>query len=141
MSVTNLPLPRPVGELCSDLAGQGFNVLNQQQGAGGLLLELQGPVKAGAQWVEACVRISAERDHWSISVRFEHMSRWIWAQAWEAYLDGVGLGEPDIHRQVAFVRTRLPDAGLLAYSEPATERDLIRLTDDYLRKRLGLPHT
>jgi preprotein translocase subunit SecD len=139
MSVTKLQLPRPVHDMCADLAGQGFDLLNEQQGAGGQLLELQGPVKAGAQWVEASVRVSAEHGHWSISVRFEHMSRWIWAQAWEAYLDGVELGEPDVHRQSAFVRNRLADAALAIYTEAAAERELIRLTDGYLRQRLGLP--
>ena len=139
MSVTKLQLPRPVGDMCADLAGQGFDILNEQQGAGGLLLELHGPVKAGTQWVEAAVRISAEHGHWSISVRFEHMSRWIWTQVWEAYLDGVELGEPDLDRQAAFVRNRLPDAAMAIYAEDAAERELIRLTERYLRRRLGLP--
>jgi hypothetical protein len=139
MSTTKSQLPEPMADLCADLAGQGFGVLTEQQGAGVLLLELRGPVKAGAQWVEGSVRISAERGHWSVSVRFEHMTRWIWAQAWEAYLDGGAPGEPDIHRQATFVRTRLPDAALAIYSEPAAERELIRLTESYLRQRLGLP--
>jgi hypothetical protein len=139
MAVTKLEFPRPVGDMCADLAGQGFDVLNEQQGAGGLLLELQGPVKAGGQWVEAFVRISAEVGHWSISVRFEPMSRWIWTQIWEAYLDGTELGEPDLTRQAAFVRRRLPDAAVAIHSEAAAERAMVRLTEGYLRQRLGLP--
>lgn len=139
MSVTKLQLPRPVGDMCADLAGQGFDVLNEQHGVGGFLLELHGPVKAGAQWVEAAVRISAEQVYWSISVRFEHMTRWIWSQVWEAYLDGGELGDPDLVRQATFVRNRLPDAAVAIYSEATAERELIRLTESYLRRRLGLP--
>jgi len=139
MPVTKLQLPGPVGDMCADLAGQGFDLLNEQHVQGGLLLELQGPVKAGPQWVEAAVRISAELGHWSISVRFELMSRWIWTQVWEAYLDGVPLGDPDLNRQAVFVRDRLPDAALAIHTEAAAERALIRLTEGYLRRRLGLP--
>lgn len=139
MAVTRLEFPRPVGDMCADLAGQGFDVRGEQHGAGGQLLELQGPVKAGGQWVECFVRISATLGHWSISVRFEHMSRWIWTQVWEAYLDGVELGEPNLARQASFVRHRLPDAAVAIRSEAAAERELIRLTEGYLRQRLGLP--
>lgn len=139
MSVTKLELPRPVGDMCADLAGQGFDVLTEQQGAGSMLLELQGPVKAGAQWVAGFVRISAEQEHWSVAVRFEQMSRWIWAQVWEAYLDGVELGDPDLERQAAFVRFRLSEAAVAVYSDIAAEPALIRLTEGYLRGRLGLP--
>jgi hypothetical protein len=141
VAVTESEFPRPVGDMCADLAGQGFDILNEQRGARGLLLELQGPVKAGGQWVEAFVRISADGGHWSISVRFEHMSRWIWTQIWEAYLDGIELGEPDLTRQASFVRHRLPDAAVAIHSEAAAERALIRLTEAYLRRRLGLPLT
>lgn len=139
MAVTDLEFPPPVGDMCADLAGQGFDVLNEQHGHAALLLELQGPVKAGAQWVEGFVRISADRGHWSISVRFEQMSRWIWSQVWEAYLDGVELGDPDLKRQAEFVRYRLPEAAAAIHTEAAAERALIRLTEGYLRRRLGLP--
>ena len=139
MAVTELELPQPVGDMCADLAGQGFDVLNEQRGRSGLLLELQGPVKAGAQWVEGFVRVSADRGHWSISLRFEQMTRWIWSQIWEAYLDGVELGEPDLKRQAQFVRYRLAEAALAIHTEAAAERALIRLTERYLRGRLGLP--
>lgn len=140
MAVTELEFPRPVADMCADLAGQGFDVLNEQRGGiGGLLLELQGPVNVSGQWLESYVRISADGGHWSISVRFEDMSRWIWAQAWEAYLDSAELGEPDLTRQASFVRYRLPEAALALHSKPGAERELIRLTDSYLRRRLGLP--
>lgn len=139
MAVTRLEFPRPVGDMCADLAGRGFDVRSEQHGAGSLQLELQGPVKGGGLWVECFVRISADLGHWSISVRFEGMSRWIWTQVWEAYLDGSTLGEPDLDRQAAFVRHRLPDAAVAIRSEAAAERALIRLTEGYLRRRLGLP--
>jgi hypothetical protein len=140
MAVTTLQFPRPIGDMCADLAGQGFDVLNEQQhGAGVLLLELQGPIKAGGQWVEAFVRVSAEHGHWSVSARFEPMSRWIWTQIWEAYLDGTELGEPDLARQARFVRYRLSDAAVAIYSDPTAELTMIRITEGYLRRRLGLP--
>ncbi len=139
MPVPKPQLPGPVADMCADLAGQGFDVLYEQHGAGGLLLELQGPVRAGAQWVDASVRISGEDGHWSISVRFEHMSRWVWTQAWEAYLDGTEPGEPDLARQAAFVRNRLADAAVAIFSDTGAERALIRITEGYLRRRLGLP--
>src|SRR5690349_5539936 len=140
MAVTELELPGPVADMCADLAGQGFDILNEQRGElGGLLLELQGPVKAGGQWLEAWVRISADAGNWSISVRFGDMSRWIWTQTWEAYLDGKDLGEPDVTRQASFVRHRMPEAALALRATPGAERELVRLTDSYLRRRLGLP--
>jgi hypothetical protein len=140
MAVTELELPSPVADMCADLAGQGFDILTEQRtGFGGLLLELQGPIRAGGQWLESWVRISADAGNWSISVRFQDMSRWIWTQAWEAYLDGIELGEPDVTRQAWFVRHRLHEAALAIQSTPGTERELVRLTDRYLRRRLGLP--
>ncbi len=139
MPVTELEFPKPVADMLADLAGQGFDVLNEQRGAGGMQLELQGPVNVNGQWQESFVRISADAGHWSISVRFEGMSRWIWAQAWEAYLNGAELGEPDLTRQTTFVRHRLPDAALALRAKPGAVRELVRLTDRYLRRRLGLP--
>jgi hypothetical protein len=141
MAVTEWEFPRPVADMCADLAGQGFDVLSEQRGAGGLLLELQGSVNASGQWQESFVRISADAGHWSISVRFEGMTRWIWAQAWEAYLDGTELGEPDLGRQATFVRHRLPEAALILRAKPGAVHELVRLTDSYLRRRLGLPQT
>jgi hypothetical protein len=138
MSVTGLEFPRPVADMCADLAGQGFDVLTEQHGAGVMVLELQGPVNVSGQWQESFVRISADLGHWSVSVRFEEMARWIWAQVWQAYLDGCELGEPNLDQQTTFVRTRLPEAGLALRARPGTERELVLLTDRYLRRRLGL---
>lgn len=140
MEAMELKLPRQVAEMCADLAGQGFDILHEQRGiTGDLLLVLQGPVRAGDKWVETFVKISSDRGHWSIAVRFGDMFRWIWTQNWEAYLDRVEPGEPDVARQTAFVRYRLAEAADAIQSEPGVEDKLIRLTENYLRRRLGLP--
>jgi hypothetical protein len=140
MEAMQLKLPRPVAEMCADLAGQGFDILYEQRGVSGdLLLVLQGPVRAGEEWVETFVKISSDRGHWSIAVRFGDMSRWIWTQHWEAHLDRIEPGEPDVARQTALVRYRLAEAAGAIRSDPGVEQKLIRSTEIYLRNRLGLP--
>lgn len=141
MAVMEPEFPEPVKDMCADLRGQGFDVLNEQRGGGVLLLELKGPAKAGEHWLEAFVRVSSDAGHWSVSLRFGDMPRWFWAQAWESYLDGGDPGEPDLDRQAAFVRHRLPEAATALRTRQGVDRELARLTDRYLRERLGLPPT
>jgi hypothetical protein len=120
--------PKPVAELCADLAGMGFDITDERRGAtGGVCLVLEGTVPAGGQWVDAFVRITSDRGEWSISVRFHDMSQWIWAQAWQAYLDNRAPGEPDVAQQASFVRSRLPEAAAVAHSRPGVENDLVIL--------------
>jgi hypothetical protein len=125
MAVTDLECPRPVAEMCADLAGQGFDVLDERREAESEYLLLQGPVKSGGRWLEAFVRITAERGRWSIEVRFEGMSRWIPINTWLAYLDG-GPGDTDLAGLTSFVRFRLSEAAEVL--TPQVERELARLT-------------
>jgi hypothetical protein len=132
--------PTPVAEMCAELAGRGFDILEDRHGAAdGVMLVLQGPVKVGAEWVEAFVRISADRGRWSVAVRFEDTSRWVWTQSWAAFLDGCEPGEPDLERQVTLVRDRLAEAAAAVRAEPGSEHELNRVAENHLRKRLGLP--
>jgi hypothetical protein len=127
MVVTDLEFPRPVADMCADLAGQGFDVLDEFRDAELGYLVLQGPVKANGGWLEAFVRIVTEREHWTIEVRFEGMSRWIPTGTWRAYLDGEP-GGPDLAGHTRFVRYRLGEAAQVITSRPQAERDLVRLT-------------
>jgi len=127
MAVTDLDCPRPVADMCADLAGQGFDVLDEQRVAESEHLVLQGPVKANDRWLEAFVRITAQPGHWSIEVRFEGMSRWIPINTWLAYLDG-GPGDTDLAGLTSFVRFRLSEAAEVITSTPRAERELARLT-------------
>ena len=121
MAVTEPQFPRPVRQMCADLAGQGFDVVEEDVGQ----LLLQGPVKAGVSWLEAFVRIWVEGGRWSLAVRFEGMSRPIPIGAWQAYLDG--RPGSDLATQAAFVRFRLAEAARVISSTPQAERDLTRL--------------
>jgi len=128
--MTQSELPRPVAAMCADLAGQGFDVLDERvRPAGGLRLVLQGPVRATPrEWLETFVAISAEDGLWTISVRFEGMSRWVSPSTWRAYLDRSWSGlEDDLVRQTGFVRHRLSEAARAIRTEPRVETDLVLL--------------
>lgn len=121
--------PRPVADLCADLAGQGFDVLDERRAAGGPQLVLQGPVRVAREWLEAFIRIAADNGQWSISVRFEGMSHWITVPAWAAYLDGPDLARLDLNRRARFVRYRLPEAAETIRTAPYAERELVQLAE------------
>lgn len=122
--------PRPVADLCADLAGQGFDVLDEHSGAGGPQLVLQGPVRVGREWLEAFVRIAADDGQWPIEVRFEGMSHWITVPAWEVYLDGRDQEDgPELTRRTRFVRSRLPEAADKIRTTPFAERELVHLAN------------
>lgn len=129
--------PAPVADMCAELAGRGFDILEERHDAG-VRLVLQGPVRVGTEWIEGFVRISGDRDRWSIAVRFEDTNRWIWAQSWMAFLDDAEPGEPDLDKQVSLVRDRLGEAAASVRTADA-ERALNRVAENHLRRRLGLP--
>jgi hypothetical protein len=121
--------PQPIADMAADLAGQGFDIVEERRTADGRLrFVLQGPVKIDGHWLEAFVLISAERARWSLSVRFEGMSRWIPVRAWLAYLDREPPGPAGLERAAAFIRDRLAEAGRVFDSTPRAEDDLVRLT-------------
>lgn len=122
MAVTDLEFPRPVTDMCADLAGQGFDVL--EDGPAHLLL--QGPVRAGGRWLEAFVLITADDGRWSLAARFEGMARSIPVGTWQVYLDGVPAR--DLAAQAAFVRYRLGEAARVIGCTPQAERELVRLS-------------
>jgi hypothetical protein len=87
---------------------------------GGVLLTLTGQSGPGpAAWIQ----ISGDRGQWAIKLRFEGMSRYIATQSWAAYLDSVGISEPDVQQQAAFVETRLNDAALAYMANPTVESE------------------
>ena len=99
---------------------------------GGVSLTLTGRSGPGpAAWIE----ISGDRGQWVIKLRFDGMSRYIATQSWAAYLDSVGISEPDIERQATFVESRLNDAVLAYMANPDIESDLVRLGEDYMRRK------
>jgi hypothetical protein len=122
MAVTELEFPRPVADMCADLAGQGFDVLEE----GRRHLLLQGPVNTEGHWLEAFVLITVERGQWSLAARFEGMTAPIPVASWQTYLDG----EPDadLSAQASFVRFRLAEAARVISSTPQAERELARLS-------------
>lgn len=125
--MTEWDFPEPVADLCADLAGQGFDVLDERRSGVQRLLVLQGPVKANDHWLEAFVRLSEAHGRWSICVRFEGMSAWVAARAWAAYLDHANPEELDLDRQARFVRDRLAEAARTIAAAPQAEHELTRL--------------
>jgi len=112
MTMMALELPRPVADLCADLAGQGFDVLDEREDqVGGNELVLQGPVRARKSWVEAFVRITMRDRLWSVDVRFEDMPVFWSARSWQAAVDG-GRPETDLSQDARFIRFRLSEAAV-----------------------------
>lgn len=119
MAVMTLEFPPEVDDLCADLAGRGFDILEEKQEQDCLVLVLQGPVKVpDGRWLETFVRLTERARDWSIAVRFEGMINWITVQAWAAFLDGTHPDEFDLAGLTDFVRYRLPDAGRLLKITP-----------------------
>jgi hypothetical protein len=128
MGMPMLDFPRPIADLCADLAGQGFDILDERAGAE-LILVLQGPVKVDGQWLEAFVRLAQRERQWSISVRFDGMASWVAAQTWAAYLDGTDPDQLDLVHRTRFVRYRLPEAARAIRATPQAERVLVQLAE------------
>lgn len=130
---TERDFPDAVQRLYIWLVGHGFTVASDIRGGmGGVLLTLTGQIGLGpAAWIE----ISGDRGQWSIRLRFDGMSRYIATQSWAAYLDSVGISEPDVQQQAAFVENRLSDAALAYMANPTVESDLVRTGEEYMRNK------
>jgi hypothetical protein len=128
MVMMMLDFPRPIADLCADLAGQGFDILDERRGPE-FVLVLQGPVRVDGQWLEAFVRLAEYDRHWSVAVRFEGMDNWISAQAWAAYLDGTDPDELDLLHRTRFVRFRMSDAARAIRATPQAERVLVQIAE------------
>ena len=130
---TERDFPDAVQRLYIWLVGHGFTVASDIRGGmGGVLLTLTGQIGLGpAAWIE----ISGDRGQWSIRLRFDGMSRYIAIQSWAAYLDSVGISEPDVQQQAAFVENRLSDAALAYMANPTIESDLVRIGEEYMRNK------
>lgn len=125
--------PAAIQQLYVWLVGHGFTVVSDRRGGmGGVLLTLTGRSGPGpAAWIE----ISGDRGQWVIKLRFDGMSRYIATQSWAAYLDSVGISEPDIEHQATFVESRLNEAALAYMANPDIESDLVRLGEEYMRRK------
>ena len=130
---TERNFPDAVQELYIWLVGHGFTVASDRRGGmGGVLLTLTGQI---GLWPAAWIEISGDRGQWSIKLRFDGMSRYIATQSWAAYLDSVGISEPDVQRQAAFLENRLSDAALAYMANPTVESDLVRIGEEYMRNK------
>lgn len=139
MSLGMSDTPSIVDDLYDLLLSEGFVVIEDVRGdMGGLLLTIKGPV-SDADRSEAEIQISADRGHWAIGLRFEGMSRFIDPRVWAAYLNQTPIGEPDVDRQASFVAERLADASKALKANPDLEGNLVRLGEDHMRRRLGMP--
>lgn len=117
---TERNFPDAIQELYVWLVGHGFTIVSDRRGVGGVLLTLTGQIGSGpAAWIE----ISGDRGQWAIKLRFDGMSRYVAVQSWAAYLDSVGISEPDVQQLAAFVENRLDDAGSAYIANPTVESD------------------
>jgi hypothetical protein len=58
-------------------------------------------------------------------------------RVWAAHLDASAIGESDVGLQATFVANRIIDAAAAFDADPGLEAKLLRLGEDYMRRRLG----
>jgi hypothetical protein len=105
---------------------------------GGREVVLHGAVPGGETGTVE-IKISGDRGHWVITFRIEPLSRHLTPEAWAAYLDGTAVQAPDLDREVAFIRNRLPDAVAAVRNEPNVESQVCEIGRDYMRRLLDAP--
>jgi hypothetical protein len=130
--------PSVVDDLYAVLRSEGFEVVEDRRGGmGGLQMTLRGRVPGAEASSEAEVEIAADRGNWTVALRFAGMSRFFDPRVWAAHLDGSEIGEPDVAEQARFVGSRLVDAAGAVEADAGLESELIRLGEEYMRRRLG----
>lgn len=131
--------PEPVVDLYATLLSWGFRVLATRRGGmGGIEVEMAGLVTDRSRKVSAAVNINADRGIWMLTLSFGDMNRGITPGAWKAYLDGESMEERSLAEQVSFIRDRIHEMAAAVKRNPKVESELIRVGDDFMRRKLGL---
>lgn len=131
--------PGPIAALYTTLLSRGFEVVSEQQGAmGGVDVVMSGTISDRSRTVPAFVNINADRGRWMVTAKFAEMSRWITTAAWKARLDDEPMAEQDHAEQTAFIRDRIREMATAVDRDPDIESALIRIGEDFMRRKLGL---
>lgn len=126
-------VPQAVDDLRAKLVDLGFRAGSEQRGGMGGLEQIFASEVSG---VRVYVRITADRGHWIIQLRVDPMSAWIIPSVWIAYLDKREVKELSIDDQASFVSERIGEVVTLVTTIAGLEGRLIRLGEDYMRRRL-----
>jgi hypothetical protein len=105
---------------------------------GGLDLVLAGSLLGEPAGLPGYVRINADRGHWSLTLRFGRMTRWITPEAWRSYLDRVPMEIQGMEQRVSFVEHRVNDMARAVRNDPDVESTLVGIGEEYMRRKLGL---
>jgi hypothetical protein len=124
--------PGPIRLLVDWLNAQGFLVVGEQSAD---VFNQFAEFSSG----ERHVIVRADRGEWDVPIGLVTMKGDHLPDAWEAYLDGVALGEAlsDLAHQVDFIMNGWPDAVEKASASPDAEAQLRRIEDDFVRRRFG----
>lgn len=126
-------VPRAVDDLRVKLVDLGFRVDSEQRGGMGGLEQIFAGEVSGTR---VYVRITSDRGHWVIQLRADPMSAWIIPSVWIAYLDNREVEAMSIDEQASFVSEKIGEVVPLVTTIAGLEGRLIRLGEDYMRRRL-----
>jgi hypothetical protein len=124
--------PVSIHRLVNWLDAQGFTVVSEQSAD---VFNQFAEFRSG----DRRVIVRADRGEWDVPIGLVTMKEDHHPDGWEAYLDGVALGNDvsDLDHQVDFIVTRWQNAIEKASTSPDAEARVRRIEDDDVRRRFG----
>ncbi len=131
--------PDSLAELYESLTSGGFKIYHELRGGmGGIELELQGSVLAKVSRVPTYIRISADRGHGALEIKFNGMTQWTTAGVWDAFLRNVPMEHQDLDQQTQYIQSNIHKMADDFLDTPHIESSLLRIEEEYMRKQLGV---
>jgi hypothetical protein len=129
-----------VAQTRAELLRAHFEIVHEEYGGvDGATILFERSVKVrDAMDVRVWIRLSGDRGHWSLAVRFSRHSPWIPPSVWESHLDGVPIRDPDLAADVKFVVGRLTEAAEATVAQSSIEAELDEAGRRYMSTRLGV---
>lgn len=127
--------PPVVSEMRDRLLAQGFEVVESRTGSMGMVeVVLVGPASNDDSYPKAWVRISGDRGHWSLGLKFGEMSKFMVPWVWAAYLDDAEVVPVDLDQHAGFMTSRLAEAAQAVLTDRGLEATLVQMGREYMTR-------